>query len=279
MHPTFVCLNAAALLHLFAATAFAANPGATAHASVSNIRVVLVDLAPDDGITPYLSFRTEPTSGTQSSAQLWHDSPDGNIHHETDSGDSPWDAPFVSMTFTAPYDIPGGRVHGQASVQGTGLDSLLLESIAQIDEDTGGSYRTTARSLANPRYFYLSPNTELSISVDLAVDSTLAAGQPISYAHSYAAFAIDGAFWHAYHTVDESGASGAAGLQTYSATLTSAAAERQIDFYATSYTEVVYSTGAVMAAVPEPGGWAMMAAGMCILGGLARRTRRSKGQS
>ncbi|MBX3602250.1 MAG: PEP-CTERM sorting domain-containing protein [Rubrivivax sp.] len=167
----------AAGLALVAASAAGANVAASSSARLDGFVVTLVDLAPDDGLAPWVSFAGDGRS------RAWAHSfsgigYQGEVDSMTRDGDGPWSAALAEGA-TARSSVrselanPGPLVSGMAltataQAQGPG-------SAGQSDLRAGYGASVVAPS-ADVGQFTLSPHTRLEISAVASVAVTVGAG-------------------------------------------------------------------------------------------------------
>lgn len=279
MHTEFTSLSAAVLLSLcIAGSAFAADERrASAHATVSDIHIVLIDLDLNDGIAPALVYRDVPEHwSAEATGLVSHKVGESYLWLDSIYSATAWGAGQHSKELLGPADIAAGRVFGQTGSTGTSLEALLLSADAQADNIVGDTHETAAFTSIYPHYFYLSPNTELSISFDLTVGASIEGGQRYDRARSSASFSINNQWFSANHDARMASGQpwdGQAGTFQHTARLVSGARELQVEIGMGAYAETVLTEAYAVAPVPEPHSWAMMLGGLGLIGAMARRRK------
>lgn len=247
----------AALLGLFAGQAVQAE--ASAWATVNNIKFYVFDMDLNDGVTATASFEAI----TGQSASTW-----ANANGQGASG--PWN----TLPSTVSLSYLGAS--GQASVVGGGtLDSFTLQAQANSSNGTAHSYGHIGLN------FTLSKNAMLVLSADTSASATTtlgttAAGPESAYGYGQVQFYSDsnGASIGSSGYVQAYNWSSTAGQVNNSGNMLAA-------YYNASGAEVnlfgsVYATAQAeipLTPVPEPETYAMLLAGLGVLGLLQRRRR------
>lgn len=282
-------LRAAALLPLALLTTAlsAAENHGSASASISNLRVQLVDLDLNDGISPYLSYRenTALPFDPESLAYIKYQPPGSGVGGPSSYSESAFGAESTALELNS----PAGRVSASATFSGTSLDNLKLGASSRLDDVSGLHNGLDTAAGFYPLYFYLSPNTSLSITFDMSVQSAmeggfLNAGQH-NFALSMAEFSLRGSeggpqnaqSFRMQHTAYPAGSTfpgGAPGTRTFTALINGAAVEQTVYLEARASAFVnLAGERYVPAPVPEPETWAMMLGGLGMLGAMSYRRR------
>lgn len=270
-------LCSAALLVAALAPALSVHAADTpsAFASASNFRFTLVDLDLNDGIAASLQFvpRAPDNDLGDAFAEAQH------VHLRTgveyshrERQPTPWQAVSTS---TALND-GAASLSASGAVSGSSLEELAITVKADADNPDGvtWAYGRASASLD----FRLSPNTALSLSFDLNVNST--------HPGVDAPGASESSIWASFGTwndaqpysenfrlshalgADRYDAIGAAGSKTFVAQLASGAQARDLHFF------VHASASTLTSPVPEPSTYGMMLAGLALVGAAARRKRK-----
>lgn len=211
----------------------------SARSSFDNLRYQLVDLDPNDGIDPGISF----SGGSVGAFATFRDD-SGAVRESAQSFSS--GGPVQVF-----IDTPDGHFDGSATT--TSASAML--SIRN------GSGETFTDSFLN---FVLAPYTQIIFSVDARASASSTSAPNYAFAN----VGVNGFIW------DESGndyydtaglSSYIASFETLSVTLSSAASARR------GTLEVATEAVALLQPVPEPAPLAMLVGGLAVLGGLARR--------
>ncbi|MCE3607954.1 PEP-CTERM sorting domain-containing protein [Massilia sp. P8910] len=247
--------NIAAALFIAAMLAYApAHAGhGTASASLSNIQFELIDLDLTDNITPSITFSTKRASGSVS------------IQSGSDKAQGSWSG-FNSVS----RSVPNASINASAAPT-----SLHAEAHADSVPSTLMATATASQTL----YFTLSPSTRLSFSAqaDAVMDN-----QGINQAWSTASLGA---------SIDML-INGVLGNETVNMYLRGTTGEHSRFLHGTVDTGASVGTGtlsastsarffhnvgvaAPMSAVPEPETYAMLAAGLLVIGAARRKARQA----
>jgi len=258
-------LGRAALgLLALAAVALPARAQVHAAAATAHLGYVLTDLAPGDGVDPAAVFDAAQASLSRSLSigprggpiQIWTD-------HEATS--APW-----------ALDLDRDRVHGGTGYFGTG--SAAAVSIAP---PRGGSVASDQSTDVVQR-FRLAPHTAIVFSLDAGVDLFTDAASPLMLDAAGATTLLVGAVGAAPpgSMLFDTASNWVGPAPTDQRTVTmverwqndsGAWADGELSFRSWVFAEA--SDPALVPWVPEPRTWAMLVAGLGLLGWRARRTR------
>jgi len=231
-----------AMAALLSVTMLGAATGASAQASASSsfgaFRLQIVDLTPYDGVEAGVRFLDGSTGAY---ALLRDDS--GGVRDSAQAGSA--GGPIQVLIDTADSHLASNATLTSAS------------SLVSIMNGSGETFTDIFRN------FVLAPHTEVTFSID-AVANASAPGTPGLFSY----VAINGVIRddNGIIVVESDGlSSDIASSDTLSVTLNSAGAEL------TGWLEFATAAYAQVPAVPEPTSMAMLAAGLAIVGRLARR--------
>ena len=276
-----------AALAVAALAAFGPAPAAatsTSSATLSGFTFTLVDLDTTDGYAPSISFLSGLGTGTSqaysyasngvgvsantgygggpcspaaSSASVYGTSAAATVGI---SGGDPTTLSLVAGGSTAGF-VPGGWYSSfMASAQAPDPIYLSFSLGANTAVTIGASYALSTMTTSSPTNEYATARVYLAVSGPGADGVTEwqsdIAGQEISVA----------SYWNGTHYAGDSASLAGAMAVTFSNATTGA-----MEGYMHAYS---LANGESMAAVPEPGGWAMLLAGIGMLGVIARRRSR-----
>lgn len=246
-----------ALLAVFAAAqvgaavpAFAQHSPATS-ASAELLGYTLTDLAPDDGIAPWVRFTTNPRDG-RATIETAHDPARDVVVLDR--------VPLDPLTTSATAGVPGAEARVQ--IEGTRITTSTWRDVP-VETTAWGTFTDT---------FVLSPHTRLTLDFAAQVGRT---DPLVDMARSTVIIRVghddvDGnelgtGFWWLRSTEDENAS------PTALVNLDSGDTESlgYVDFYVESHAWSVPATP-----VPEPHAWAMLAAGLLLTAPVRRRRRR-----
>jgi hypothetical protein len=303
-------LSAIAAAALLAAGTTQAASSTSASATLSNLQIQLFDLNPGDGISPSISFSFGPQSNQGSASARWSTSTAAqNASGSFFSDANPWrpgqtEAPtsFASANAAiAGNGTPGGTTLS-ASGQGSGPDSFYDPDFFNF---TLGTAQFSASAQA-PSFFFgsfeLSPFTLVVFSATVAVQASAIEGGIITFPDGFSTGFGNNASASASLNVSGPAAGGGNGFQQasdgrsvfvnsfydswFGTWFNSTAAES--GFVGVSFTNL---TGTPMLGsfraetsvngwaygnttpIPEPGTWALLLAGLAVVGRVAARRR------
>lgn len=245
-----------------------AYAGSSAEATLDALTITLIDLDPDDGVAPSISF-----IGGASRASAVVFQPFGVFDEDVASGSSAWGDVGASVTLSlgrvvaslegAGADGSGGSLHasGQAADPGTPLGASV-----QYQAQVWAPYVAAGA-------FVLSPWTALTISADASLSTTTQSG----------ATSHDSAVAGAYLFLEGTGDVMGLDCESVAGQQCTAADERQLsvsfsnaagtsaDGTFQAWTQVAGYSQAV--GVPEPPYPLLLLTGLSVVGGVVRRSR------
>jgi hypothetical protein len=260
---------AAALLALGAVGT--AHAVATASAEIGQVTITLIDLDPLDGITPMLTFLSEQSS---SYASVY----DGG----TSTGDSDWAAGFYMPTSATAIDVVGWGTGSTGAGGAQGAAEIAGSPTAGVYSQTSGQ-----------GYFYgnfeLTPWTGLILTTNYAAQADTSVGwvanDQTEYAGGYTQLSLeivqsDGFDQHyasrnafASYTWDGSQYVGFSDSASGQLRLTYANFSGDAQSGSYSATAYAYAQSSIAAAIPEPGTYGLLLAGLAGIGAVVRRRR------
>lgn len=251
-----------------------AHAGSSASGTLDGFTVTLVDLDPDDGIAPSISF---VDGASRASGVVFQ--PFGVFDDDVAVGGSAWGDAAASVALSL------GRA--SATLQGAAPDGsgAVMQVSGQAAEPGGPSgslvqYQAQVWApYASAGAFVLSPHTALTISADASLSTTTQSSG------SGRDFATVGAYLFLQGTADvlTFSCESATGTQCSDARTRRLSvsfaneAGTALDGSFQAWTQVAGFSQAV--AVPEPASALLLAGGLCVVGrGLRHRARREAGQ-
>jgi len=271
-------------LPLAAAAALALCSGnvladASVTASLSQITIELIDLTPDDGISPWISFDIAPYSFASTEAHS-SDPPGGAQDQRT--GDSAF-AGLASVSAPNPY------AQGAATIGGDPFAGTLSLQTSAFTMPTGESYSAAHAAVGDPNgslpAFTLSAGTEL---VMRAVSDITVTSKAINTGHGGGfTYAADSQVLTLYGVVGDVWQESGQSLDLYATSLQGMDITRSdhrvieatfrnpldVATVGNMRVSVIARTGYVPS-VPEPAPLALMLAGLGTLGFVSARRRR-----
>ncbi|HEX8613139.1 MAG TPA: PEP-CTERM sorting domain-containing protein [Telluria sp.] len=254
---------------LFAALPAQAQTNYSSTASISNIRYTLTDLDLNDGVTPYLMPALYLDHGSSTFGARYWDHDDWQEQEDTR------DVSFYDQQ-TIAFDTVRPGEHSKhlqvtANISGTSLDTMAISNTATV---SGSGQGGTFSDIILRRNFTLSPNTLLTISLDVNTSSDRTGEEIAGYGDAYAFVRVDDKYTHfAHHSeipAQWPGQNG--GQQTFNTTIQTGNWEHWIN------TELwVRATAGVseISPVPEPQTYAMLLAGLGLIGWRLARSRQA----
>jgi hypothetical protein len=258
---------AAALLALGAVGT--AHAVATASAEIGQVTITLIDLDPLDGITPMLTFLSEQSS---SYASVY----DGG----TSTSDSDWAAGFYMPTSASAANALGWGTGSTGAGGAQGAAEVAGSSAAGVYTSAGGQ-----------GYFYgdfeLTPWTGVILTTNYAAQADTSVGwvanDQTESAGGYAQLqlsisVVDGYEYHyttrdAYASYTWDGSQYVGYSDSASGQLRLTYANFSDDAQLGSYNAYAYASAQSTVAVPEPGTYGLLLAGLAGIGAVVRRRR------
>jgi hypothetical protein len=294
-------MKLAARYVLVAGLAAAAGPAfadAYSTASFSNVKVTLIDLDPNDGIAASISFLPNATR-FDGGAYIHGEAETGVVGgydpgHQLNRFDKAGAWQSTNVSGSAHTDLASAAASVTGSATGVGFTALSVSGSALSGTDDHGnyfSYASVPHDSVGNRSFILSANTQVVFSVDASMSATMTRGYTAGALEGEAAAALmslyAGGLAADGSTLDD--------LQQHSVSVQYAdgdplhgASDSWAGLMSASYSNLSNhsSQGAfwadaqvgghsVLAAVPEPETYAMLLAGLGLMGSLARRRNRA----
>jgi hypothetical protein len=268
MSHTAVGAAIAAALVLASAGAIASG---TSDATLSDLRIQLVDLDPGDGIAPTVSF---DSAGGGSFVAVENTSKWGN-------------GAFANIS----AGITGGPVGGTASISGNILSGLKLQTTAYTNSTVENGFESEAFQFLkmaddSPLPFTLSANTRMVVSGHAVVNAeTTLTKSDILGGEVFLALVdtLEDAFAGKYSGLAILTA--AAGLQRANPISDHEHADMSISFTNATdasatglFSVAVLASADTLVPVPEPGSGGLMVAGLGLVGLMLRRRRGRRGR-
>ena len=250
----------------------------TAHASVTNVAWELIDLTPNDGIAPSISFDvTGNFDFLEPRLSLVLIDSDPSVSRNKDTTVPLFTPLAESLSYTDSSSTPATTLSASAASTVNLQTGMSAQAQASSDPDGG-----LAAAFVNSGYihFILAPNSALKLSADLAasgafdpsssVGYTYAAARlfyfanvPESSSHWYSS-TMDSVVYKAGDSAEGSVARQVEGL------ISNGSASPVVSAFAFD-THVITNTAAP---VPEPATYGMLIAGLLVIGGTLRQRRR-----
>ncbi|MCE3604462.1 PEP-CTERM sorting domain-containing protein [Massilia sp. P8910] len=261
MKHTALALSFAASL---AALPAQAQVSYSATTSISNIRYTLTDLDLNDGVTPYIRYDTAEHSVFV--AREW----------DMDAGHDQEDSRELSYfdQQTTAFDTSTAGTHSKhlqvaADIRGTTLDTLAMSNTATV---SGSGRGGTHSDIALDRVFVLSPNTSMSISLDVSTFVSSSGEALEGRANSYAYIRIG----DNNRTYDLRADVQGPGEKQVKHTFTTTIQTKNGEYWVNSELWVrAHASVDGVSPVPEPQTYAMLLAGLGLIGWRLVRSRQA----
>lgn len=281
--PTLLAFACALVLAQAAAPAFA---DATASATFGNVRITLTDLDLNDGITPSISinFGSQPYLNGAIGSYGPEFVRDGYAHLGKNAGSQ------VTDSVQAEYASSSAAMSGANNV--SGVSWMTVAGTALSGPAGFGEFGALAANYTSTS-FMLTANTALTISVDVTMNVATTLGwnpdpgaNQAEHASSHVHMLFDGYDANGASLLDEQyqelyvdgqvDANGhITGAQqswsgTVSVSFNNLSSQAQLGNF---YSEIGVGGASMLAAVPEPESYALLLAGLGVVGGVVRRRR------
>lgn len=279
---------AAACLAVAVAPAFAT---ASSSAVMGNLVITLTDLNLSDGISPWLSFTPNSVSGLHNEATGW-----GDVYEAYERDDYAT-APSQNGTLTRQIDTAWSTSSGtvNTAANAAGFTAMSAQGAAMSGLDGYGRYFSQAYNGNGVSEFKLSANTQVTFSVLTDLKASTSMGYNLDadmpeYGYARALLNVGGTvngMWQndaqelavlaEYYVNDDNTVSGVSdswsGMMIVSfANTGSSVADAWLQGVALSEGQSAVWDG--VAPVPEPETYAMMLAGLALVGAARRRKSR-----
>ncbi|CUI06233.1 PEP-CTERM sorting domain-containing protein [Massilia antarctica] len=260
-----------------------ANPALAqigARTSIGNVRYILTDLDPNDGIAPSLSpLASAPLAMTSLVTTETYDGLRHAYSPHSLEGDTPM-APVADAQsyLSAPDGRPLTQLDSAAKVEGGSLSGMSLETSAYNNASVGYLHVASGAQV-NMAPFILSPMTSITFSIDYAFDSAIGPlPDGLTYTQIYSSVAFtfvvtppgdyigvaDGATYMYGENMQ-----GTAGPGILNVSYDNRVANDMVSYV--SFNSWTTATSNIPAPVPEPMTWAMLLAGLGIVVAARRR--------
>ncbi len=250
----------------------------TAHASVANVAWELIDLTPDDGVAPSISFDVTGNFNfvePRLSLALIDKDPSVSRYKETSV---PLFTPLAdSLSYTDSNSTPVTKLSASAAST-VNLQTGMSAQVQASSDPIGG----LAAAFVDSGYihFILAPNSALKLSADLEASGAFDPSSSMGYTYAaarlfyFANVPESSTNWYPY-TMDsveyEAGDSPEGSVASHvEGLISNGTASPAVSAFAFN-AHVITNT----APVPEPATYAMLAAGLLVIGGTLRRRRRA----
>lgn len=287
-------------MHILATACLAAVVGqasatASSSAFMGKLVITLTDLNPTDGITPWLSFKPNSVSGLHNVAEGW-----GDVY-ESYTRDDYASAVQQNGTLTRKVDTEWSSASGtvNTAANAAGFTSMSAQGSAQSGLDGYGKYFSQAYNGNGVSEFKLSANTQVTFSVVADLKANTSMGYNLDadmaeYGYARALLNVGGTvdgMWqndaseHAalaeYYVNDDNTVSGVSdswsGLMSVSFyNFGATTSDAWLQGVALSEGQSAVWDG--VTPVPEPETYAMMLAGLALIGAARRRKAGKPGK-
>lgn len=268
-------------LAAMAALAPAAQADVSSTASMTGLTLWVFDLTPGDGIDPGYTLIDGPNSSTSASisggasdydccsASFGSSVDDGSASSSASFSDGT--SPLAALKRASVMSAVMAQASGAKLVSALNLGSFMMS--AQSASSGGDTYGNAQTGLS----LELSPGTLLVVSADVSVASLASAGSVDEWTYGYGQVAFsnygDGTYAGSYGYLETYTGSGYSNLAP-SAQQTIVGSVGNFGANAMLLNMSAYAaTSARVAAIPEPGTYALMALGLGLVG-LAKRRQR-----
>jgi hypothetical protein len=284
-------------LHTLAAACLAVAVGpafatASSSAVVGNLIITLTDLNLADGIAPSLSFAPNSIPGLHNEAKGWGDVSES--YTRDDYASAPSRDGTLSRQLDTAWSTSSGSVTTAANA--AGYTAMSAQGSAKSGLDGYGKYFSQSYTGNSVSEFKLSPNTQVTFSIMAELKATTSMGYNLDadmaeYAHARVLLNVGGTIdgqWQndaaergvlaEYYVHDDNTVSGVSdswsGLLSVSfSNIGSTTADAWLQGVALSEGQSAVWDG--VSPVPEPETYAMLLAGLALIG-VARRRRAGK---
>lgn len=172
-----------------------AHASASASASISNLQYQLIDLDPSDGVTPYIAFLTQSSSGANAGSQMGTAPGFSNSDFKTGNAFQP-----PSTSAEVPYASASNIATLNADASLNISSNAVADKYAHTDAEGSAGLDLVRYTSSGMPNFLLTPHTELIISGFGSVNAT---ATPFAWSHAgagmYLAGVNPGDYLHASH--------------------------------------------------------------------------------